>query len=62
MCTLRANYVKEGGDLQTEENTLYAENCAQLVYKVGYLCDLQKCVCHRSPVASDRGPVTGELG
>ena len=23
MCTLRANYVKEGGDLQTEENTLY---------------------------------------
>ena len=39
MCTLRANYVKESGDLQTEENT---ENCAQLVYKVGCLCDLQK--------------------
>ena len=23
MCTLRANYVKEGGDLQNEESTLY---------------------------------------
>ena len=22
VCTLRVNYVKEGGDLQTEENTL----------------------------------------
>ena len=27
MCTLRANYVKEGGDLQTEENTLHTFVC-----------------------------------
>ena len=23
LCTLQVNYMKEGGDLQTEENTLY---------------------------------------
>ena len=27
MCTLRANYVKEGGNVQTEENTLYIFVC-----------------------------------
>ena len=47
MCTLWAKYVKEGSGLQTEGNTLYKFvhwNYAQLVYKVGCLCDLQKCV------------------
>ena len=27
MCTLRPNYVREGGDLQTEENALYSYVC-----------------------------------
>ena len=51
MCTLQANYVKVVTCKQKKIHYihLYAENCAQLVYKVGCLCDLQN-VCVTGPL------------